>query len=119
MGVVAGLAISAIIGVTLDPYGLRSEDDVEQAYRDGYEYGYAELADEAFDAGVPVGYVRQLWLRLRSPTLSLESEYAGAFQQGWTEGWNDAIVTMHASAIEVGLETGAVEFVVLDEMGLR
>lgn len=120
LGLAAGFAISAITGVTLDPYGLRSEEDVEQAFRDGYAYGYAEVADEAFDAGVPVGYVRQLRMQMmRNPDLLLESEYAGAFQQGWTEGWNDAIVAMHASAIEVGLETGAVEFVVLDEMDLR
>ena len=117
---IAGFLISAIVGVTLNPYGLRTEDDVDQAFHEGYAQGYAEVADQAFAEGVPVGYARRLLLHLvMTADAAVESEYAVAFREGWTQGWNGAILAMRDSATEVGLEATAVEFTVLGEMKSR
>ncbi len=103
--------------LTVNPYGLRTDEDVEQAFYDGYAYGYETVADQAFADGVLAGYVQRLRSELVSnPDSTAESEYMVAFQQGWAEGWNDALAAMRESATEVGPQAEAVEFTVLGDM---
>ena len=120
LGLVVGFVISAVAGVTLNPYGLRGEDDVEQAFLDGYATGYAEVADQAFAIGEEDGYVRRLqWHLVTGPDPVLDNQFGDGFRQGRTDGWNDALVAMREAAEDVGLEEGAVEFAVLSEMNVR
>ena len=120
LGVVAGFTISAVVGVTLNPYGLRGQDDVERAFLDGYATGYAEVADQAFAIGEEDGYVRRLqWHLVTGPDPVPDSPFGNGFRQGRTDGWNDALVAMREAAEEVGLEEGAVEFAVLSELNVR
>lgn len=119
-GLIAGFTISAIVGVTLNPFGLRGEDDIEQAFRHGYANGYAEVADRAFEIGEEDGYVRRLqWHMMTGPDLVADNPFGEGFRQGRTDGWNDALKAMRDAAVEVGLEESAVEFAVLSEMNIR
>lgn len=119
-GVVAGFMISAIVGVTLNPFGLRGEDDIEQAFLDGYASGYAEVKEQAFAIGDADGYVRRLqWLLVTGPEPVPDNPYGAGFRQGRVDGWNDALAAMREAAAEVGLGDDAVEFAVLSGMNVR
>ena len=120
LGLVAGFTISAIVGVTLNPYGLRGEDDIEQAFLDGYASGYAEVSDQAFAIGDEEGYLRRLqWRLVTGPAPMTDNPFSEGFKQGRVDGWNDALEAMREAAEQVGLDEEAVEFVVLSEMNVR
>lgn len=120
LGLIAGFTISAIVGVTLNPFGLRGEDDIEQAYRDGCASGYADVSELAFANGDEEGYLRRLQsLLVTGQEPASDSPFGEGFKQGRVAGWNDALAAMRTAAEEVGLEADAVEFAVLNDMNAR
>ena len=116
IGFVAGLTVSAIIGVALNPYGLRSEDDLVQAYEEGFAAGSAAIADQARSDGEHIGYLKRLRRAFLTTSDPPKGAFAESYRRGDFDGRIDALKAMRQVAVEVGLGDDAVEFEVLDEM---
>ena len=101
-----GLAFSAIIGVTLDPYGLRGEDDYRQALDEGYARGYDGIQKHAHQEGDAFGYAVRLKRIIVTEGDSPGNEYADGFREGWSDGWRGSIEAMTSAAHDAGYQDG-------------
>lgn len=116
---VLGVLIAALIGATVDPFNLRTADDLRRAEAAAYEIAFVDLEDEGYAAGVPFGEVQHLGDRIVDQGAGADSPYAQRFRRGWIEGWNDALAALREAAIAEGLPAGYTEFRVLDSLPLR
>ena len=116
---VLGVLLAALIGATLDPFNLRTSDDLKRAEQAAYDTAYAAVEPEGYADGLPYGEVQHLGLRIVEEGAGAESPVGEQFRLGWRQGWNDAIDAMRESAIEVGLAEGYTEFRVLDRFTPR
>ena len=116
---VLGVLLAALIGATLDPFNLRTSDDLKRAEVAAYELAFAAIQQQGYTDGVPFGEVEHLGQRIVVDGVGVDSGYGRRFNAGWTQGWNDALDAMRQAAINDGLPLGYTEFRVLDSLHRR
>ncbi len=116
---VLGVLIAALIGATLDPFNLRTADDLRRAELAAYELAYAAVEAEGYADGLPYGEVQHLGERIVVDEAGADSPYAEQFRIAWNQGWNDALDALHEAAIDEGLPADYTEFRVLEQMVRR
>lgn len=116
---VLGVLIAALIGATLDPFNLRTADDLRRAEAAAYGIAFEVVRDEGYADGLPFGEVELLGQRIVTAGEGEGTPYAERFRAGWMQGWNDALETMRASAEAEGLPGSYTEFRVLEQMVRR
>ncbi len=116
---VLGVLIAALIGATLDPFNLRTADDLKRAELAAHEAAYAAVQAEGYADGVPYGEVQHLGEEIIEQGAGAGSAYGHQFEIGWKQGWNDALDAMLGAAEELGLPSDYTEFRVLEEIERR
>ena len=116
---VLGVLVAALIGATLDPFNLRTADDLERAEMRAYELAYAEVEADGYADGLPYGEVQHLGERIVIEGEGAGTSYGQQFSIGWTQGWNESLDTMREVAEAEGLPESYTEFRVLSEMVRR
>ncbi len=116
---VLGVLVAALIGATLDPFNLRTADDLERAEMRAYELAYAEVEADGYADGLPYGEVQHLGERIVVDGAGANSIYGEQFRIGWSQGWNDALDRLRQIAEAEGLPESYTEFRVLDSLPLR
>ncbi len=116
---VLGVLMAALIGATLDPFNLRTADDLRRAETAAYEVAYAAVEAEGNADGLPFGEVQHLGERIVIDGEGAETLYGQQFSSGWKRGWNDALDALRNSAEAEGLPANYTEFRVLDQMNRR
>ena len=116
---VLGVLVAALIGATLDPFNLRTADDLERAEMRAYELAYAEVEADGYTDGLPYGEVQHLGERIVVDGEGADRSYGQQFSIGWRQGWNDALDRMRQVAEAEGLPESYTEFRVLSEMVRR
>ncbi|MCY3557142.1 MAG: hypothetical protein OXH13_00660 [Chloroflexi bacterium] len=116
---VMGVLLAALIGATLDPFNLRTSDDLRRAEEAAYAKAYVAVENQGYADGLPHGEVERLGERIVIAGEGADTPYGEQFAVGWTQGWNDALEAMRQEAIEVGLPEDYTEFRVLEAMSRR
>lgn len=116
---VLGVLLAALIGATLDPFNLRTSDDLKRAELAAYEVAYDDVAAEGYADGLPYGEVQHLGERIVTDGAGADTAYGQQFRVGWIKGWNDALTALRAAAVAEGLPEGYTEFRVLDSLPPR
>lgn len=116
---VLGVLIAALIGATVDPFNLRTEDDLRRAEAAAYEIAFADVEDEGYAAGVPFGELQYLGSHIVDQGAGADTAYGQRFRAGWIEGWNDALQALREAAVAEGLPEEYTEFRVLDSLPAR
>ena len=116
---VLGVLIAALIGATLDPFNLRTADDLRRAELEAYEAAYDEVDARGYSDGLPFGEIQHLGERIVGDGEGGDTIYAEQFRIGWKQGWNDALEEMKAAAVREGLPASYTEFRVLEEVARR
>ena len=116
---VLGVLFAALVGATLDPFNLRTSDDLRRAELATYEAAYAAVESEGYADGLPYGEVQHLGERIVTAGEGDDAAYAQRFRAGWTQGWNDALEAMRQAASAQGLPDGYTEYRVLDSLPPR
>lgn len=116
---VVGVLVAALVGATLDPLNLTTEDDLRRAEAAAYEVAYQEVAEAGYADGLAYGEVEQLGLDIVGSGSGGETDYAVRFRDGWREGWNDVLEAMRLAAEAEGLPSDYTEFRVLDGLAQR
>ena len=116
---VMGVLIAALIGATLDPFNLRTADDLERAELRAYELAYAEVEADGYADGRPYGEVQHLGERIVDDGQGADTIYGEQFRIGWIQGWNDALEAMREAAIAEELPADYTELRVLEAMVRR
>jgi len=116
---VLGVLLAALIGATLDPFNLRTSDDLRRAEEAAYAEAYVAVENQGHADGLPYGEVERLGERIVLAGEGVDTPYGEQFQIGWREGWNDALEAMRRAAIDVGLPEDYTEFRVLEAMSRR
>ncbi len=116
---VLGVLMAALIGATLDPFNLRTADDLRRAEQAAYDLAYAAVEASGYADGVPYGEVGQLAERIVRLGEGAETRYGAAFGQGWAEGWNEALEAMREAALSEGLPASYTEFRALEALERR
>ncbi|MDE2966932.1 MAG: hypothetical protein OXS30_05540 [Chloroflexota bacterium] len=116
---VLGVLLAALIGATLDPFNLRTADDLRRAEQAAYELSYIEVETDGYMDGLPYGEVQHLGERIVIRGEGENAPYAEQFRAGWTQGWNDALDAMRDAASAAELPEDYTEFRVLESMPRR
>lgn len=116
---VLGVLFAALVGATLDPFNLRTSDDLRRAELAAYEAAYAAVESQGYADGLPYGEVQHLGERIVTAGEGGDAAYAQRFRAGWTQGWNDALEAMRQAALAQGLPDGYTEYRVLDSLSPR
>ena len=116
---VLGVLLAALIGATLDPFNLRTSDDMRRAEEAAYAEAFAAVETQGYRAGLPYGEVEQLGARIVGDGEGAATPYGDQFSAGWIQGWNDALDAMREAAVEAGLPENYTEFRVLEAMSRR
>ena len=116
---VFGVLMAALIGATLDPFNLRTADDLRRAEQAAYDVAFAAIETAGYADGVPYGEVEHLVERIVSLGEGAETPYGAQFRLGWERGWNDALEALREAALSEGLPATYTEFRILDEMKRR
>ena len=116
---VLGVLLAALIGATLDPFNLRTADDLRRAEQAAYEIAYNAVEAEGYEDGLPYGEVQHLGEQIVVEGAGEGTPYANRFRTGWTQGWNDALDAMQDAAEAEGLPSNYTEFRVLDAINRR
>jgi hypothetical protein len=116
---VLGVLFAALVGATLDPFNLRTSDDLRRAELAAYEVAYAAVESEGYADGLPYGEVQHLGERIVTAREGGDTPYAQQFRAGWTQGWNEALEAMRQAALAQELPDGYTEYRVLDALPPR
>lgn len=116
---VLGVLMAALIGATLDPFNLRTADDLRRAEEAAYDAAFAAIEAEGYADGLPYGEVEYLGLQIVQEDEGAETPFGLQFELGWTAGWNEALEAMREAAIDQGLPEDYTEFLVLEEIQPR
>ena len=116
VAVVLGVLLAAVIGATLDPFNMQTDDDLLRAERAAYDIAYAEVQAAGHADGLPYGEVEHLAERIVQDGEGADTPYGVQFSDGWITGWNDALEALRVAAEAEGLPDNYTEFRILDEM---
>ncbi len=116
---VLGVLFAALVGATLDPFNLRTSDDLRRAELAAYEVAYDAVESEGYADGLPYGEVQHMGERIVTAGEGDDAPYAQRFRAGWTQGWNDALEAMRQAALAQELPDGYTEYRVLDSLSPR
>ena len=116
---VLGVLLAALIGATLDPFNMRTSDDVRRAEDAAYAEAFAAVETQGYRDGLPYGEVERLGERIVGEGEGADTPFGIQFSVGWIQGWNDALDAMREAAVEAGLPENYTEFRVLQAMSRR
>lgn len=116
---VMGVLMAALIGATLDPFNLRTADDLRRAEEAAYDVAFAAIEAEGYADGLPFGEVEHIGEQIVQRGEGDETLFGLQFELGWTAGWNEALEAMREAAIAQGLPENYTEFQVLEEIQRR
>ena len=111
---IVGVALVAVVGVTLDPLGVTTEFDLDQVKQEAAAESFAAARVEGLAMGAERSR-RQTLFELALRDTDGGSAWIQGVRAGWIEGWNQALTALteasgtNAPADELARELGLLE----------